>query len=165
MLPVCLMRFVTCHGLISKGAILKIKFNSWLSFEPAESYHWTERVWTWLSFHLPLSPLPPCSLLPSLVEWIILLLLPCLLHFPPTTLIYYIWPSLFWKTNAAARQPEDEIAVVDMILSGCNCSGAAIMPDVCSSHLSPVRQIFPESGMGWILGRKLRASALNRKYL
>lgn len=58
--------------------------------------------------------------------------------------------------------------MVDVILiSDGNCSGAAILPDACSGHLYPARQIFPRRGTGWILGKKkkLRASALDRKYL
>lgn len=42
------------------------------------------------------------------------------------------------ENNSAARRPEDKITVVDIILiSDCNCSGAAIMPDGCSMASVP----------------------------
>lgn len=118
-----------------------------------------------LSFFLP-AFVSSSTLLPptSLVEWIILLFLLCLLHFPLTTLICFIWPSLFWKTNSAARQPEDKIAVVDAIVtSDCNCSGAAMEPDVCSLPLSPVKQTCPGSETRWVLGKKIKGLSTQQK--
>lgn len=102
-----------------------------------------------LSFWLPLSLLLPCPFSGRGNYPPVAALPPPL---SPITLIYFVWPSLFWKTNSAARQPEDKIAVVDVILiSDCNCSGAATRPDVHSLHLSPTNRSFQKVGWGEVL--------------